>query len=79
MGSDSGDSKRHLGTVRKWIIRKGFGFITPDEEGIAEPSKEDEEGKSTGGLLMHHNEMKQEGTYKRVEEGTKVEFSVTVH
>ena len=50
-----------IGTVKWFNASKGFGFITPDDDG--------------DDLFVHHSEIKTDG-YASLDEGQKVEFEV---
>ena len=49
------------GTVKWFNVKKGFGFITPDDGG--------------DDLFVHHSEIKTEG-YAKLNEGQSVEYEV---
>ncbi|OGM98148.1 MAG: hypothetical protein A2735_00370 [Candidatus Yanofskybacteria bacterium RIFCSPHIGHO2_01_FULL_41_21] len=55
------------GTIKRLVMEKGFGFITPDDKSILPAGKED---------LFFHNSGVVEGTIDALKEGQRVSFEV---
>jgi CspA family cold shock protein len=56
------ESNMSKGTVKWFNAEKGFGFITPEDEGKD--------------LFVHHSEVKGDSAHATLKDGQKVEFDV---